>query len=126
MSNAAKFASILKKLADAHYQAADELLQLAAEQPGPVAVPAASAHPAPADSFDSEDFTDVVEQVTGTELEPQGSAAVCPKHRKPYKDGKFGPYCTQPSDDPAWSNSKGYCTITPKNAAQYLRVKAAA
>ena len=51
----------------------------------------------------------------------EGALAVCPKHRTPYKDGKYGLFCTQISDDPAWSNDKGYCRITPKNAAAYLR-----
>ena len=58
------------------------------------------------------------------EQTPQGSAAVCPKHRTPYKDGTYGPFCTQMSDDPAWANNKGYCRITPKNAAAYLRERA--
>lgn len=61
--------------------------------------------------------------------EPQGSAAICPKHRVPYADGQYGPYCKQPTDDPAWGKQKGdrlWCRITPKNAADYLRVTAAA
>jgi hypothetical protein len=75
--------------------------------PEPVAVPQ------PSLSDESVDFL------------PEGSLEVCPKHKTPYKDGRYGPFCTNVSDDPAWSNSKGYCTITPKNAAQYLRIKAA-
>ena len=56
---------------------------------------------------------------------PEGSAAVCPKHRVPYSDGKFGPYCRmQSTDQDGWVNSKGYCRITPKNAAAYLRERA--
>ena len=50
---------------------------------------------------------------------------MCPKHRKPYKEGKFGPFCTSTTDDPAWANQKGYCTINPKNVAVWLRTQAA-
>jgi len=60
---------------------------------------------------------------------PQGSEAVCPKHHVPYTDGTYGPYCKQVTDDPAWGKQKGdrlWCRITPKNAAEYLRIKAAA
>jgi hypothetical protein len=98
-------------------------------------VAAASAHAAAPASFDSADYQQPEEWSEFTPaplpraVEPQGdqgSDAICPKHRKPYKDGKFGPYCTSTSDDPAWSNKRGYCSITPKNAATYLRVKAAA
>jgi hypothetical protein len=61
-----------------------------------------------------------------TEFAAQGSEAVCPAHRKPFVDGRYGPYCQALADDPAWANKKGFCTITPRNVAQYLRVKAAA
>lgn len=57
---------------------------------------------------------------------PHGSEAVCPRHGRPYKDGKYGPFCSSVSDDPKWSNDRGYCRITPKNAAAYLREKAKA
>lgn len=50
---------------------------------------------------------------------------VCPKHHTPWKEGKYGPFCTQHSDDPAWSKN-GYCSITPKNAPKYLEIQAAA
>jgi len=53
--------------------------------------------------------------------EPRGSEAVCPAHNIRYLEGKFGPYCPSLSDDPEWSNRKGYCSITPKNAAVWLR-----
>ena len=46
MSNAAKLADILKRLGDAHYQAADELIGLANEQPGAAAVPPVASAPA--------------------------------------------------------------------------------
>lgn len=68
------------------------------------------------------DIEAVVDEVLPLE---EGSLAQCPKHRKPYVEGNFGPYCTSPSDDPAFSNAKGYCRITPKNAAAWLRMQAA-
>jgi len=52
---------------------------------------------------------------------PQGFDAICPAHRKEYKEGRYGLFCTQPSDDPDWSNKRGYCTVTPKSAAAWLR-----
>lgn len=58
---------------------------------------------------------------------PTSHAAVvdqgeCPKHGRPWKAGNYGPYCTSKSDDPAWSNPRGYCKITPSNAPDWLRV----
>lgn len=61
----------------------------------------------------------------GKPLPPQGSLANCPAHRQPFKEGKFGPYCPGKGIDPAWTNSRGYCTVTPKNADVYLRAHAA-
>jgi hypothetical protein len=61
-----------------------------------------------------------------TDFAPSGGLEVCPAHHREYKEGTYGPYCSAKGDDPAWTNKRGYCTITPKNAAQYLRVKAAA
>lgn len=124
MSNAERLAAILKKLGDAHYQAADELLQVATEQPGVVAVPSAT----PADSDDLPEFppmTNTLPARPAALTGDQGSLAMCPKHRKPYIEGNFGPYCPSTTDDPAWANKKGYCRISPKNAAQWLRMQAA-
>lgn len=127
MSNAAKLAEILKRLGDAHYQAADELIVLGAEQPQvPSAVKpeAGGSSPAPADSFYDEGPIGGLPERQEPEGD-QGSLAVCPKHRKPYKDGNYGPYCTSTSDDPAWANRRGYCTINPKNAAKWLEMHGA-
>jgi len=55
----------------------------------------------------------------------QGSLIQCPSHRIPYLSGKYGFYCPAKSEDPAWANKKGYCTITPDNAADWLRITAA-
>lgn len=133
-------AELEKQLADLHYKIADIHLELAAEAAGdgqPARPVAASPSAAPAtfsDGIPVEEppvWQDEIpaEYDVPKAVEPsgdQGSDAICPKHRKPYKEGKFGPYCTSTSDDPAWSNKRGYCSITPRNAAQYLRVKAAA
>lgn len=127
MTSAAKVAAILKKLGDAHYQAADELLALAGDSidsPDLAAGVTAGSSPPAAPP----DFPPPEEIVYEDEAPPapQGSLAMCPKHRKPYTEGKFGPYCQSTSDDPAWSNSKGFCRITPKNVDVWLRAQAAA
>jgi hypothetical protein len=49
----------------------------------------------------------------------------CPAHDREWKDGNFGKYCTAASDDPEWSNDKGYCRITPRSAGAWLRQHAA-
>ena len=59
----------------------------------------------------------------------QGFAAICPKHRVPYKEGRYGLFCSKQTDDPAWAkvrDGKSWCSITPKNAAKYLEIRAAA
>ena len=70
-----------------------------------------------------EPFAEVAEEIFPEPAE--GSLSQCPKHHKPYLDGTYGLYCSSVSDDPAWSNRKGYCRITPKNAAAWLRIQAA-
>lgn len=53
---------------------------------------------------------------------PQESAFTeCPAHRQPFKEGKFGLFCTGQSDDPNWSNDRGYCKVTPRSAGAWLR-----
>ena len=120
-----------------------EELAEAIQQPGPVAAsPSASSplaaapagSPVPADlppSFDElpPEWVDPLEPVlaaTGGVEVGEGSLVSCPKHHVLYRDGKYGKYCPSTSDEPAWSNAKGFCKITPKNAAEYLRIKAAA
>lgn len=44
----------------------------------------------------------------------------CPAHNVKWRRGNYGPYCPEKSDDPDWSNEKGFCTLTPKNAPDYL------
>jgi hypothetical protein len=106
-------ADILKQIADAHYQLADLYQQLASDTvAAPAARPAAASPPAAASA-----------------TQPEGHLAVCPKHHVPFTEGQYGPYCKQATDDPAWGKQKGdrlWCRITPQNAAEYLRIKAAA
>lgn len=119
-------ADIYKNLADCHYRLADLYLELAG-QSATTPAPASSApsfDELPPDVYEGDVPDELPRAVTPTG--DQGSEAICPKHRKPFVEGKYGLYCTSPSDDPAWSNRKGYCNLTPKNVAQYLRVKAAA
>jgi hypothetical protein len=59
---------------------------------------------------------------------PQGALANCPKHHVPYSSGTYGPFCKSTTDDPAWGKAKGdklWCRITPRNAAEWLRITAA-
>lgn len=83
-----------------------------------------------APSFEELPFEDVSDEYLESQAEavraqPAGSAAVCPSHNIPYRKGRYGQYCPSLSDDPEWSNDKGYCRITPKSAAVWLRQHAA-
>jgi hypothetical protein len=73
------------------------------------------------------DLPDEVFAPTGMTVSPapQGSLSQCPSHRIAYLSGRYGFYCPARSEDPAWANKKGYCTITPDNAADWLRITAA-
>jgi len=68
-------------------------------------------------------FADEVSEI----FPDEGSLAQCPKHRLPYTAGQYGPYCSEITNDPAWGKQKGdrlWCRISPKNAAEWLRVTA--
>jgi hypothetical protein len=54
---------------------------------------------------------------------PQDESAFteCPAHHKAWIEGRYGKYCPAHSDDPDWSNDKGYCRVTPRSAAAWLR-----
>lgn len=117
---------------------------LAYEQPGSseregalAQSPPPATTPVPADTFSDgtpieEPFLEEVDPIapvlaaTGGVEVGEGSLVSCPKHHVLYRDGRYGKYCPSVSDDPAWSNPKGFCKISPKNAAEYLRIKAAA
>lgn len=145
-----------KKAAEAYRTLSVGFAELADAMLDDVAVPVSTASrepaaPAPAaPSFDElppeepfageaglteSEFAEVqqaVQRVTQAPFQPvadEGSEAICPKHRKPYKDGRYGPFCTSTTDDPAWGkerDGKLWCRITPKSAAAWLRNQAAA
>lgn len=48
----------------------------------------------------------------------------CPEHGGEWLAGRYGLYCPAKGTDPAWTNRKGYCTITPESAAQYAQIHA--
>jgi hypothetical protein len=86
--------------------------------------------PSPFVDLPDEVFTANFDQPSVTvSSQPQGHLLVCPKHHVPFTEGSYGPYCKQVTDDPAWGKQKGdrlWCRITPKNAAEWLRITAAA
>jgi hypothetical protein len=125
MTSATKIAAILKKLGDAHYQAADELLAIAGESASGPERPASAGAAAPPVAAPAT-IPPSCDELPPEEWADEGSEAICPAHHKPFVDGKFGPYCPGKGIDPAWTNKRGYCTVNPKNVATYLRVKAAA
>ena len=105
--NSAKVAAALNTISVAFGELAEALI----EQPRAGVVPPA---PAPADTIDLPDEA----------FEGEGHESVCPAHHKPYVEGQYGPYCPGKGIDPAWTNKRGYCTLTPKNAAVYLQAHA--
>lgn len=139
--NQEKLANALRKLGEASYELADALFDspapVSAGGPAAVTVPPSPAPASLPPSIDELPFDDALIPAdfqaqpsladVSTEFSDQGSEAVCPKHRKPYRDGTKGSkFCPSKSDDPAWSNSKGWCSINPKSAAVWLRAQAAA
>ena len=104
-------------LATAYANAGKALLDLA----DAIAEAATTPPDAPPDLLPFEDDP----EPHGSAAAGAGSASVCPAHNIPYRSGRYGSYCPSTSDDPKWSNEKGWCTVTPKNAAAYLRQKAA-
>jgi hypothetical protein len=92
---------------------------------GELAEALTDAPPAPAAAHEASPFIDLPDEVFAAKPTDQGSLAQCPSHRIHYLAGRYGPYCPSKSDDPAWANKKGYCTINPDNAAEWLRITAA-
>ena len=45
----------------------------------------------------------------------------CPAHHKAWIDGRYGKYCPAQSDEPNWSNDKGYCRVTPRSAGAWIK-----
>jgi hypothetical protein len=58
---------------------------------------------------------------TRQQLAKESAFTECPAHRRPFKEGRFGGYCTSQSHDPNWSNDKGYCSVTPRSAGAWLK-----
>lgn len=125
------FDRIAEGFATASLQLRAASAEYAAETPQDApdaAVPTEPASGTTAPSFDDlppEDWGEpdpTVDQITRT----SGSASVCPAHNIPYRKGRYGPYCPSTSDDPDFSNSKGYCSITPRSASAWMRKRAAA
>jgi hypothetical protein len=106
----------IRKIAEGLYELADALF--AEEAVAAVAAPV-TARP----SAIPEPFEEVVDELFP--VKGEGSLAQCPSHRINFMAGKFGPFCPAKSDDLAWANKKGYCTITPDSAAEWLRITAA-
>ena len=62
-------------------------------------------------------------------VKPEGSLSVCPKHKISFENGKFGPYCKQFTDEPAWGKKARegdayFCTINPRNVHEWLAAHA--
>jgi hypothetical protein len=116
----------IRKIAEGLYELADALF---AEE---AVASVTNAPQAPVAAQEASPFVDLPDEVFVNRIEaqePQGSLEVCPKHHVAYTDGQYGKYCQQPTDDPAWGKQKGdrlWCRITPKNAAEWLRITAAA
>ena len=103
-------ADALDRAAEAIAQAAHELR--GTEQPEAGVVPPSAPAPAaplpPKRQLEESAFTE------------------CPAHRQPFKEGKFGLFCSghEPEGVPhdgGWYNDKGYCRVTPKSAGAWLK-----
>jgi hypothetical protein len=113
----------IRKIAEGLYELADALF--AEEAVTGVTAPV-SAPPV----REASPFVDIPEETftVSSGSSPQGALSMCPKHHVPYAAGTYGPFCKQATDDPAWGKQKGdqlWCRITPKNAADWLRITAA-
>lgn len=116
-------------LADAFDNAATALAQLASElrneQPssGVSPVPAGSVAGAVPPAAPAAQPYDELPPPARLPARPADESAFteCPAHRKPWMDGRYGKFCPAASEDPDWSNAKGYCSVTPRSAAAWLR-----
>lgn len=126
-------ADIYKQIADEHYKLADLYSQLASETattPTPASSATTFSDGVPVEEPPTLEYMPDEAYPTPETIRDQGSEAVCPKHRVPYSNGRYGPFCSKQTDDEAWGkrkpDGKMFCRITPSNAADYLRVRAAA
>lgn len=125
-----RLADALDKIAEG-YAAAAMVLRIGTE-PDPRAVfgdtraPEASGA-AQAPSFEELPFSEEWPEeqpatAPGLVATPRGSLAICPAHGIAFLHGKNRTmFCPAKSDDPKWSNQRGYCIVTPKSAAAWLR-----
>lgn len=54
------------------------------------------------------------------DLESVNIATHCPKHGGEYRPGNYGPYCPRSTDDPAFADRKGYCSLPGNNAERAI------
>lgn len=47
-------------------------------------------------------------------------STTCPKHNVTYRRGNYGLFCPVKTDDPAFSDRKGYCNLPGDNAERAL------
>jgi hypothetical protein len=78
-----------------------------AEAPRTAPAPAQAAEPTQLPPWPPEERSEAPQQPTvGPMAWPPGD---CPKHKRPWKDGKYGPFCSAKDE----STSKGFCEIKP-------------
>ena len=115
----------MTRLAEAYDALAEAAAALALELRATASPDAPGATQAP--SFEDVPFSnDWPEEqpatVSTTEARAHGSLTVCPAHGIAFLHGKNNTlFCPAKSDEPNWSNPRGYCTVTPKSAAAWLR-----
>ena len=85
---------------------------------GVPAAPAAGAVEVPTSAAPLHDLGPVS---TRTPPPTESAYMKCPAHDREWLKGRYGDYCPSPSDDPDWSNDKGYCKVTPRSAAAWVR-----
>ena len=104
---------------EAHTSAVEgaEGLSPLALQPLPPVRSAEPAPQAPTPPVAAPRAADAVDHVPGQ---------TCPAHGAVYRPGNYGLFCPAKGTDPAWTNGRGYCTITPDKEANFLRIQAAA
>jgi hypothetical protein len=121
-----RLANAYDELAEAYAQVAHELRGVDAPGQSGESVPPRAPAPAALPPLQDEEVLDTVLSATGGEVVFDKN--VCPKHRVPFEPGTYGPFCKQPTDDPAWGKVKGdrmWCKLTPKNAPQWLAIQEA-
>lgn len=117
----ARLAAVYAELADIH----GELAGHPAPPAAPDAAPALQPLPRP------QVFSPPASNPTPPAFDPDSVniATHCPKHGGEYRQGNYGVYCPRQSDDPAFSDRKGYCNLPGDNgtrAIAYVNIHKAA